>query len=65
MKTAANMCPVRFMPLYELVKLYDAIDRKDDTLALVKIIIDKEVKIPSYTITAIKKRNFANDWKSE
>ena len=54
LKLAAAMCPARFMPLYELVRLYDAADRKDEALALAKKIIDKDVKIPSHTVTAIK-----------
>jgi len=53
-KKAASMCPSRFMPLYELVKLYEANDRKDDALALAKKIIEKDVKIPSITVSAIK-----------
>ena len=52
--TAAAMCPVRFMPLYELAKLYDDAGRKDETLAMAKKIIDKDVKIPSLAITGIK-----------
>ena len=55
LKTAAAMCPVRFMPLYELVKLYDATDRKGDALAMAKKIIDKDIKVPSPTIDLIKK----------
>ena len=54
LKTAAAMCPARLMPLYELVKLYDATGRRDEALALAKKIIDKDVKIPSFTITTIK-----------
>lgn len=54
LKFDVTMCPVWFMPLYELVKLYDAIDRKDESLALVKIIIDKDVKASSSTVFAIK-----------
>ena len=54
LKLASAMCPSRFMPLYELVSVYDSADRKDDALALAKKIIDKEVKIPSFTVTAIK-----------
>ena len=50
---AAAMCPVRFMPLYELVKLYDAANRKDEVLALAKKIINKDVKVPSSTVTTI------------
>ena len=54
LKTAATMCPARFMPLYELVKLYEIADRKKEALALAKHIIDKDVKIPSRTVEAIK-----------
>ena len=54
LKLAAAMCPARFMPLYELVKLYDADNRENEALALAKFIIDKDVKIPSHTVTAIK-----------
>jgi hypothetical protein len=42
------------MPLYELVKLYEAADRRVEALALAQKIIDKDVKVPSSTITAIK-----------
>ena len=55
LKTAAAMCPVRFMPLYELAKLYDATGRHDDALAVAQQIINKEIKIPSPTVAAIKK----------
>ena len=51
---AAAMCPVRFMPLYELAKLYEAANRKDEALAMAQTIIDKHVKVPSPSITVIK-----------
>lgn len=54
LKTAAAMCPARFMPLYESVKLYDATGRKDEALAVARKIIDKDVKVPSPTVIAIK-----------
>jgi len=54
LKLAAAMCPVRFMPLYELAKLYDATDRKGEALVMAKRIIDKDIKVPSLTVTAIK-----------
>ena len=53
LKTAVAMCPVRFMPLYKLVKLYEACNRKDEALAMAKKIIEKDVKIPSPAITTI------------
>ena len=51
---ASHMCPSRFKPLYELVKLYEATGNREKALALAAIIINREVKIPSATITAIK-----------
>jgi O-antigen ligase len=60
LKTAAAMCPVRFMPLYELAKLYDATGRRGEALAMAKAIVDKYVKIPSPTVTTIK--NEMREW---
>ena len=54
LKTAANMCPARFMPLYKLVKLYVETDRKDEALLLANKIMNKDVKIPSTTVDTIK-----------
>jgi tetratricopeptide (TPR) repeat protein len=54
LKLAAAMCPARFMPLYGLAKLYGAVGRRDEALALAKIIINKSVKIPSPAVAAIK-----------
>jgi tetratricopeptide (TPR) repeat protein len=54
LKLAAAMCPVRFMPLYELAKLYDAAGRHEDALTVARQIICKKIKIPSATVTAIK-----------
>ncbi len=54
LKTAAAMCPVRFMPLYELAKLYEATGRHEKAIALAKKILDKKVKVPSPTVNAVK-----------
>jgi len=54
LRTAAAMCPARFRPLYELVKLYEATDRKDEAISLANIIENKEVKVFSSEIAAIK-----------
>ena len=51
---AAAMCPVRFMPLYNLVTLYDVTDRRDEALKMAKIIVEKETKVSSHTINIIK-----------
>ncbi|MDR1668313.1 MAG: O-antigen ligase family protein [Bacteroidales bacterium] len=54
LKTAAAMCPVRFLPLYELAKLYEADGRHEDACDIAKQIINKKIKIPSATVTAIQ-----------
>jgi O-antigen ligase len=53
-RKAAAMCPVKFMPLYRLVKLYNARGDKARALNLAKIILRKKIKIPSATIQSIK-----------
>ena len=54
LKTAADMCPIRFMPLYELVKLYYITGYNDKALYLAKKIVEKEVKVESSTVIVIK-----------
>ncbi|MGV8138575.1 MAG: hypothetical protein AB2L20_25515 [Mangrovibacterium sp.] len=54
LKIAATMCPLRFMPLYELAKLYKATGRHEKAIALAKTILNKRVKVPSPTVNAIK-----------
>ncbi|MDR0334250.1 MAG: O-antigen ligase family protein [Dysgonamonadaceae bacterium] len=51
---AADMCPVRFVPLSKLMNLYDAIGQNDKTERMALKIIDKPVKIESSTIRSIK-----------
>jgi O-antigen ligase len=53
-RKAAAMCPVKFMPLYQLAKLYDATGSKSRALELAKIILSKRIKIQSPTIAAIQ-----------
>ena len=63
-RQASNMCPGRFMPLYELVNLYDATGRKDEADTLARAIVLKPAKIPSGTVSAIKtkrEKRFADD----
>ena len=55
-KIAAAMCPNRFYPLYELALLYDRTGRKEEAVALAEEIVDKDVKVPSPTIAAMKQR---------
>jgi len=54
-RRAAAMCPVKFMPLYQLAKIYDATGRKSEALALAEKIITKPIKISSSTIIAIQR----------
>ena len=53
---AAAMCPVKFMPLYQLTELYLETGRKDEAQELAQIILDKEVKIASPVINSIKNK---------
>lgn len=48
--TAHNMIPNKFLPLYKMMMLYDVAGESDKALATAKIIIGKEVKIPSIAI---------------
>jgi tetratricopeptide (TPR) repeat protein len=52
---ASRMCPVRFMPLYELAKMYAEANRDSEALALANTIVTKKIKVPSATVFAIKK----------
>jgi len=56
LKKAAAMCPVKFMPLYRLAELYKQTGRPEEAQILARKIIDKEIKIPSATINAIKSK---------
>jgi tetratricopeptide (TPR) repeat protein len=53
---ASNMCPVKFMPLHQLVEVYDETGHREEALSLARKIIDKEVKIPSSTVSVIKQK---------
>ena len=51
---ASAMCPVRFVPLYQLAKLYGKMSRHEDQRCMAQQIIDKEEKVPSQRVTNIK-----------
>ena len=53
-KQASYMCPVRFIPLYELFQLYKTIGKIENAKNIAKIIINKPVKIPSNKINFIQ-----------
>lgn len=52
-KRAATMCPVKFVPLYKLAKLYKTTEHKESALNLAKLIINKEIKVRSSIIDKI------------
>jgi hypothetical protein len=64
-ENAAAMCPVKFMPLYRLAKLYVEAGREDEALALANTILAKRVKVPSPTVSMIRNemRQMAKDIK--
>lgn len=51
---AAAMCPARFMPLYKLATVYQATGRTDEARAQAQRILDKEIKVPSPIVYAIR-----------
>ncbi len=51
---AANMCPVRFIPLYELMKIYQLKEEKSKVKDIAIKILNKPVKIQSGKIKRIK-----------
>lgn len=50
----SNMCPNRFVPLYQLVDLYDKTNCNKQALTLAKEIVTKPIKIPSSSVFFIK-----------
>lgn len=63
LEKAAAMCPVKFMPLYQLTGLYMETGRKEEARVLAQKILDKKIKIPSPVINSIKNkmRSLLND----
>ena len=53
LKKAAAMCPVKFMPLFQLTELYQETERQKEAQELAQIILDKEIKIASPVINSI------------
>ena len=53
-RQASAMCPVRFVPLYRLAKLYGTMERYDEQRDMARRIMDKAVKVPSRRITEIQ-----------
>lgn len=53
-RQASAMCPVRFVPLYRLTKLYGTMGQYNEQRDMARRIMDKAVKVPSRRITEIK-----------
>lgn len=53
-KHAANMIPVRFYPLYLQAKLYEESGENEKAIAMAKMILNKNEKVPSTAIKEIK-----------
>ncbi len=56
LKKAVAMCPVKFMPLYQLTELYLETGRKEEALELAQEIVEKQEKIQSPVINSIKNK---------
>lgn len=55
LRTANNMCPNRFQPLYKLHLIHKERNNLDEARILAEFIMEKPVKVNSYTIVRIKK----------
>ncbi len=51
---ASNMIPCRFLPLYQLFKIYEESGQTNDATKCANEIKNKKVKIPSFTVSSIK-----------
>ena len=50
---ASNMIPCRFLPIYQLFKIYREKDQKEIAVKYANEIVDKKVKISSFTVNSI------------
>ncbi|MCD7901158.1 MAG: O-antigen ligase family protein [Bacteroides sp.] len=53
---ASYMCPVRFIPLHELMNVYQLKGEEEKAIKMAGRIIDKPIKIPSRKIDSIKEK---------
>jgi O-antigen ligase len=51
---ASRMCPARFMPLYELAKMYAEANRDSEALAFANTVLTKKIKVSSPTVSMIR-----------
>lgn len=52
---ASQMCPNRLIPLYQRVLILDKMGQKEEAKVLAKLIVEREVKIRSFTTQQIKR----------
>lgn len=57
-KEMSEMCPNRFLPLYELFLIADRKGQRDEAISLCETILEKEIKINSDKVQFIKTRCF-------
>lgn len=50
---ASNMIPCRFLPVYQLLKIYRDKNQREMAVKYARDIVTKKVKIPSFTVTSI------------
>jgi DNA-directed RNA polymerase delta subunit len=48
------MCPVKFIPLYELANIYQEEGKEIEALSLANTILRKKIKVPSVTVSNIR-----------
>lgn len=59
-RSASNMCPNRFIPLYGLFKSYEASGNKAAATFMATMILQRKVKVPSPTVDQIREE--ARSW---
>ena len=53
-RLASRMCPVRFVPLYGLFRLYEELNQLDKMEKVGIVIISKPMKVSSFKVREIK-----------
>lgn len=53
-RLASQMCPNRFMPLYQIVLILEKMQRVEEATIIAKVIVNKRVKVPSLIVNRIK-----------
>ncbi len=54
LKSASNMCPNRFLPLFYLHEIYVKTGRTEKAMEIAYLVINKKAKIPSSTVSFIR-----------